>query len=116
MRSPCDVSVMVIRALDGCLFAIGAHSEAVGIITWMTGESHKIEQLALPVERLGPVFIQKEALSQSPPDDGISKPSYPRYPAYPEGTMERNVYEVQNSRELRDAAQHLVTRAADMAK
>lgn len=30
--------------------------------------------------------------------------------------MERNAYEVQNSRELRDAAQHLVTRAADMAK
>ena len=30
--------------------------------------------------------------------------------------MERNVCEVQNSRELRDAVQQLVTRAADMAK
>ncbi len=30
--------------------------------------------------------------------------------------MERNIREVQNSRELRDAAQQLVTRAADMAK
>ena len=30
--------------------------------------------------------------------------------------MERNVCEVQNSRELRDAAQQLATRAAEMAK
>lgn len=30
--------------------------------------------------------------------------------------MERNVCEVQNSRELRDAAQQLVTRAVDMAQ